>query len=365
MPQKNRKAVRAAQEKGEKPSLNKRLLAFSVVLAVIIIFGAVLYQLLHSSGSEEKFPLKAAIIDQLSEDFYNQTFVDEVTKILNEHYFSVEYYGHRETTVAFFRGLAKANYGIIILRLHSALREGKPIVDFFTSEPYSPNKYVKEQEEGLLVNGTVIYSGKHYFAFTPKFVERLEGRFSKSIVVAMGCQSLNQTAGIPMAKAFCDKGAAAYIGWSSWVSMGHSDTEIAKLMRRLMCENKTIHEAVSSAYRDPLHSAGLAYYPNTAKNLRLSDLIEEVQNSGTTPREAAFNVFHAWGLWSWIGVSTLLPLRHAVVSGDHRLLGSPSSVFQFPRRGQNLLRPRLSISRSLCGRGETPTILCRLPLFFP
>jgi len=298
MPEKTRK-TKKIQEKEEKHPLNKKLLAVSFTLAIIIILGVMLYQFFwRNQESEVKFSLKAAIIDQLSEDenLRNQTFVNEVSAILMEYNFSVDYYDYTKTNVAFFKGLAKANYGIIILRLHSALRMDGSAVDFFTSEPYKTDKYTKEQEEGLLVNGTIIYSGKQYFAFTSKFIEELEGTFPKSIVIAMGCQSLNQTAGQPMARAFCDrKGAKVYIGWSSWVSATHSDEETIKLLRRLLYENKTIGEAVGEAAPD--FSCGpsyLKFYPNSPsiRDLKISNLIKEAQTLNTSLKSALFKDFY-------------------------------------------------------------------------
>ncbi|MGB9740816.1 MAG: hypothetical protein ACPLW5_03505 [Candidatus Bathyarchaeales archaeon] len=280
MPEKARK-TKKIKEKEEKQPLNKKLLAVSMILAIIIIVGAALFQFfwLNQEG-EVKFSLKAAIIDQLSKDFPNKNFVSNITEMLEEYNFTVTYYNYTQVNVEFFKGLARSNYGIIILRLHSALRIGGSAVDFFTSEPYDPSKYTKEQNEGLLVNGTLLYSGKQYFAFTPTFVEKLEGTFPKSIVIAMGCQSLNQTVKQQMAKAFCYKGAKVYIGWSSWVSWEHADKETMNLLQRLLSENKTIEEGVERAYPDPSYGARLNFYPKSAGGLKISDLIEEAQASG-------------------------------------------------------------------------------------
>jgi len=276
--------------------LNKKLLAISIILAITIIMGAVLYQYIwRNQEAEVKFSLKAAIIDQLSEDeiLRNQTFVNEVSAILMKCNFLVDYYNYTKTNVAFFKGLAKANFGIIILRLHSALRMDGSAVDFFTSEPYTTDKYTREQKEGLLVNGTIIYSKKQYFAFTSKFVEELEGTFPKSIVIAMGCQSLNQTAGQPMARAFCDrKGAKVYIGWSGWVSVKHSDEETIKLMSRLLQEDKTIGEAIKDAKKDPNYGAYLKFYPESARDLKVSSLIKEAKTSGFSVKSTVLEGFY-------------------------------------------------------------------------
>lgn len=292
MPEKDKKV----QGKGaKKPSLNKKLLFVSVMLATVIILGAVLWRFfLQPSEGEVKFSLKAVIIDQLSEDFSNQTFVDGLTKILKRHKFDVEYYNHTKTRVEFFKGLAAGNYGIIILRTHAALRKDGSTVDFFTSEPYDASKYTELQDRGLLVKGELNISQttvKRFFAFTSKFVKELKGVFPKSIIIAMGCQTLNQTAGIPMAEAFLEKGATVYIGWSGWVSAPHSDLETIKLMQRLLDGDETIEQAVGKASPDQLFLySRLKFYPEThfVKNLRISDLIREAQASSQTT-ELAFS----------------------------------------------------------------------------
>ncbi|MEM2387046.1 MAG: hypothetical protein QXO50_03415, partial [Candidatus Bathyarchaeia archaeon] len=121
MSEKDKRARKVQGKESKKPLLDKKLLTISIMLAVVIIFGAVIWRFLsQSSESEVKFSLKAAIIDQLSEDanLRNPAFVKEITAILNESGFSVSYHNYTETNVTFFRGLAKANYGIIILRVH-------------------------------------------------------------------------------------------------------------------------------------------------------------------------------------------------------------------------------------------------------
>jgi hypothetical protein len=288
--------TRKIQKQEKKPLLNKKLLAISIILAITIIVGAVLYQYIwRNQEAEVKFSLKAAIIDQLSKDFYNQTFVETLTNILNEAMFKVEYYNYTKTNVEFFKGLAKGNYGIIILRTHAALRKNGSTVDFFTSEKYVANHYKELQDKGLLVVGELNISGtiEKYFALTPEFVENLEGNFPKSIVIAMGCQTLNETAGQPMAKAFCDiKSAKVYIGWSSWVSVKHSDEETIKLVSRLLRENKTIGGAIKDAKRDPNYGAYLKFYPESARDLRVSSLIEEAKTSGFSVKSTALEGFY-------------------------------------------------------------------------
>lgn len=121
---------------------------------------------------------------------------------------------------------------------------------------------------------------KFYFAITPKFIENLEGRFPRSIVIAMGCNSLNKTC-TEMAEAFIKKGAKTYIGWTGLVQPSHTDNETIRLLRKFLVENKTLSEAVGPIKHDPFYGSTIEYYPLGAGNLTISSLVAEVKNSST------------------------------------------------------------------------------------
>jgi len=170
---------------------NKHLIIISFALISIIVLGLLSSFLLQTR--EVEFSLKAAIIDQLGDEAQNSDFNETgvVANILKNTGFDVSYYESKTVNVNFYKGLAGYNYGIIILRAHSAAREGETIVDFFTSEEFNGDEHVSEQNNGWLTKG--IYSwkpDKFYFAITPEFIKNLEGCFPKSIVIVMGCWSL-------------------------------------------------------------------------------------------------------------------------------------------------------------------------------
>jgi hypothetical protein len=267
----------------------KQLVTFSLVCVVAIAIGSTILFFLQQPPNNDHFSFKAAIIDQLSGEFPNPTFVNNVNASLTEYGFSVSYYDKPD--VEFFRGLAKNNYGIIVLRVHSAMRIDNSTVDFFTSEPFNTQEHVQERDEGLVVKGILNYSGteKTFFAITPGFVEKLEGKFPKSVIIAMGCWSLKD--GLEqMANAFTGKGAKAYVGWSGLVEPSNVSNETAKLISRLLVEDKTLEKAANETPHDPdfIYSS-LGYYPESAGSLRLSDLINEAKDSGTSLNPAISN----------------------------------------------------------------------------
>lgn len=241
----------------------------SIALVVTLVSAAALLQ---SPPQTLKFPLTAGIIDQLGEEIPNPEFVNATTAILESHGFNVTYY-NKNLNVAFFKNLGKYNYGIIILRAHAALRDDGSTVDLFTSEPYSDTAYTADQNNGLLVKGVLNYSDvqKEYFAITTKFIENLEGQFPRSIVIAMGCNTLvrdlEQTA-----EAFHKKGAEAFIGWNGYVGNLHTDEQTVTLLNSLVTNNEPLGQAVDGVEWDMTYGSKMVCYPETARNLRLSDL---------------------------------------------------------------------------------------------
>lgn len=262
----------------------KQLATFSIIFAAAIVVVSTIL-IFQQQPHNDHFSLKAAIVDQLSGEFPNPTFVGNVTAVLKEYGFSVEHIV--EPDVEFFKGLARNNYGIIVLRVHSAMRDDNSTVDFFTSEPFNAQDHVQERDEELVVKGTLNYLGtkKDYFAITHKFVEKLEGNFPKSIVIAMGCWSLRR--GLEqMADVFIKKEAKAYVGWTDMVEISSVDNETAKLARRLLVENKTIEQVVNETSPDPYFGSTQRYYPASAGGLRLSDLMKEAKGTSSSVNSA-------------------------------------------------------------------------------
>jgi hypothetical protein len=224
----------------------------------------------RTSPQRVVFPLTAAIIDPLGEEMPNPSFVENVTATLEVYGFNVTY-KNGTLGVNFFENLAKYDYGIIILRAHSALRTDNSTVDLFTSEPYNPSAYVQEQQDGLLVEGYLNYAGNQtYFALTSKFIQNLQGSFSRSIIIAMGCNTL--VPGLKqLAEAFIAKGASAFIGWNGYVGNIVTDDETQSLVTKLTADNETIGQATYEVY-DMYFGSTLECYPMQAQDLKVSDL---------------------------------------------------------------------------------------------
>jgi len=267
--------IRAMKER-ERSIATVIFLAFLLLIITISAYFAHTFlnqsQTINPSSSQ----LRAAIVDQLSLTFPNQTFIQTATNILKQAGYTVDYYPGERVTVEFYRNLPTYNYGLIILRVHSTTG-GQPLIALFTSETYSKSKYVYEQLTCKVC--PVAYSteeasiGIGYFGITPSFVESsMNGKFANTIVIMMGCEGLHNT---KMAEAFTEKGAKVYISWSRAVLASHTDRATSRLLQYLITKKETIKQGVNDVMKevgaDPAYESLLTYYPVKAGEQKIQD----------------------------------------------------------------------------------------------
>lgn len=236
----------------------KQTVIISLLFTTITVSAFLLYHFFFAV--ELKFSFKAAIVDQLGSTFESKSFVGNVTEILQRCDFKVVYNRSAEITVNFYRNLPKSNVGVILLRVHSAIRNNTNFVDFFTSENYPDGTYDEYGDALSIAWLPWELPNKKYYAIGPRFVEEfMDGTFPKSVVIAMGCDSLNGTS---MAQAFINRGAKLYIGWTGSVALEDSDNATIKLLDLLFAQNETIKDAVKQCNRLWFQFPGhLDYFP--------------------------------------------------------------------------------------------------------
>jgi hypothetical protein len=272
--QRRRHEERRKEEEGAK-RLPRRKLIY-VILIIASVFTS--FFLLNSlSRSPVGFPYKAAIVDQLSLFAPNPDFVNVSTAILKANGFSVDYYPGEEVNVNFYRNLPSYGYGIIILRVHSAINlttGTKQTVVLFTSERFNETEYEDLYNDQQLAQvGFYPYKpgDPTYFGIAPKFVrDSMKGRFQNTIIIMMGCNGMGDT---EMAEAFVEKGAKVYIGWDNSVEVNHTDIATTYLLQCLVSKNETIGNAVEETNReakpDPMYGSLLDYYPKEVGDLNI------------------------------------------------------------------------------------------------
>jgi hypothetical protein len=243
----------------ETKRLGKKWLCGIALIAIIVSTAFIYFSWL--SPTKETFRLKALIVDQgVLTVGLDSVFITNVTNILKDAGYKVDYFSGEEVTVNFYRNLPKQGYEIIILRTHTVMSEA-----IYTGEQYDKSKNVYEQLNGELMDA--IYGNQSYFAITPSFVENsMEGRFRNSTIINMGCGGLSVTS---MAEAFVEKGAKVYIGWRESVLADYSDQATELLLRNLITENQTIDQAVNETMNEVggYPNPTLAYYPAEAGNM--------------------------------------------------------------------------------------------------
>jgi len=267
----------------EKKKEQRTALAFAVAILIIIISisGFFVNSMLNQPSTNQTIPPnisepKAAIVDHLSLTAPNQTFIQTATTTLKQAGYAVDYYSGEKVTVEFYRNLPTHNYGLIILRVHSALaysEEGQErremgFVDLFSSELYSTNRYIYEQLTDQISKAVFPDGGPEYFGISPPFIWRsMKGRFNNTLIIMMGCNGLTYTS---LASAFVEKGAKAYISWNASVSASHTDKTTACLLQHLIIGKQTIVKAVTETMKqvgpDTAYNSVLLYYPHETEN---------------------------------------------------------------------------------------------------
>ncbi|MFA7080044.1 MAG: hypothetical protein WC203_04015 [Candidatus Bathyarchaeia archaeon] len=226
----------------------------------------------HDEGLTGK---RAVIVDQLSLNHPNQTFVNLNMKTLQDYGYTVDYIPGEKVTVEFFRNLPTYNYKIIILRVHVAESIEMQQTAFFTNEEYSESKYIVEQMSQTL--GVAKYPDSNlsddttYFAISPRFIQNsMIGEFNDTAIIMMGCFSLKYP---KMAEALITKGANVCVGWNETVSATHTDYATSVLIEHLIVNNESISQAVYNTMTevgiDPNYYSSLKYYPQEAKDTTL------------------------------------------------------------------------------------------------
>jgi len=259
---------------------------FLVFILLIVIFSSYFtYNFLNQPQNQTtnltSSQLKAAIVDQLSLTFPNQTFIETATNTLKQAGYTVDYYPGEKVTVEFYKNLPTHGYRLIILRVHSTATnpvktEGP--VTLFTSERYDRSKHVYEQLSDQLIlvafSQDEMKEGITYFGINPPFVTQcVNGKFQSTIIIMMGCEGLDNTL---MAEAFVEKGAKVYVGWNQAVSASHTDTATVSLLQKLIIEKQTVKQAVYNTMievgLDPAYGSMLGYYPARVGNQTIENI---------------------------------------------------------------------------------------------
>jgi len=105
-------------------------------------------------------------------------------------------------------------------------------------------------------------------------IKDAKGKFKNAVVLAMGCESYCYD---DMPAAFIEKGASAYPGWSTVVSLEYVDKVTLDLLEKLCTANVTLSQGISRTMaehgNDPYFDSYLKYYPADNGDKTVKELI--------------------------------------------------------------------------------------------
>ena len=201
--------------------------------------------------------LKIAVFDSLSTTHPDGAFVDSLSQVARQHGYSLEYYPPDSSTVDMLANLPYLGYSLVIFRTHGATVD-YPVIG--TSDPYDGEQRIGDQLGNRIVNLRV--QGYQYFAVTPSFVENdMCGQFKATTILAMGCSTMSTNA---LARAFVERGAKAFVGWTGSVTVSYTDFIFGHLARSLVSGETVTHsvQGIIQAFGpDPATGSSIAYYP--------------------------------------------------------------------------------------------------------
>ncbi len=200
-----------------------------------------------------------ALIDQMASQFPNPAFASNVSFTAKTAGFRFDYYPPRAITVDFFVNLPNHHYSIILLRTHGTGIIATDPAAIVTSQDYSSSQNVADQFADRVTSVDV--NGTRYFALKPGFVsDAMCGGFSGTIIMAMYCEGAGVTS---LARAFFERGSAAYIGWDGLITVSHTDQAFQSLVK-LLLEGKPVGQSVQDVMMtpgpDPVYGSRLLSY---------------------------------------------------------------------------------------------------------
>ena len=200
------------------------------------------------------------LVDQLGADNPNPVFASNVSVSAKNAGYRFDYFPPNTATLGFFARLPLLGYSIIILRTHGTLGFPRDPSAIVTSDNYSNSQHVADQ----LLNrvAPVDVNGSRYFGLESDFVSDVMcGRFQGTLILAMFCGGGG--ASNSLAKAFVEKGAAAYVGWDETVTVSHTDLVFASLVNLIMKGvgvDESIQTVMTRLGTDPISGGKLVKY---------------------------------------------------------------------------------------------------------
>ncbi len=235
--------------------MSSKVIIISVLVISIGITSSILYQDYIQGDSLSQSIRKAAILDQLYDDFPNESFQNKATEYLEAAGYQVDLYTTDEITVDFYKKLPLMNYEFIVLRTHGGPGLEGGSTTLTTGEKFRENKHLKEilnEQIGASIpiirmteikgQSDEVILENSYFDINSKLVDNaMEGRFSDTVLVIGGCSALNSTV---LAESFVSRGVSSVVGWNGLVGDRDNDRITLAFLKEVLVNEIEIDDAV-------------------------------------------------------------------------------------------------------------------------
>ncbi|MEM2714696.1 MAG: hypothetical protein QXL45_03135 [Candidatus Bathyarchaeia archaeon] len=182
---------------------------------------------------------RAALVDGIGLTKPNPAFLDGAHEILVGAGLKVDIYRGNQVTIRLLDNLE--GYGLVILRVHSAIDAKYGFLYLFSAELYSRGRYPLEESYGAYREAyTFDGSEGPYFALRADLLGRDDG-LRGSTIILMGC---NGTGSEHAIKRLFERGVRAIIAWDGYVDLEYTDKVTLMLLRLVYCEGLSYGEAV-------------------------------------------------------------------------------------------------------------------------
>jgi len=175
-------------------------------------------------------PRKAALIDGIALTKPNPSFTESIRESLSKANITLDVYKGEEVTIDLLKNVS--GYGLLILRLHSAI-DNHGFLYLFSAERFNETEYnmrfsADERSTGAVREGRT-FEDESYFALRADLLGYMNyGGLNGSIMILMGCNGTNSDHAI---NRLFDRGVRAIIAWDGYVDLDHTDNIIANLMK--------------------------------------------------------------------------------------------------------------------------------------
>ncbi|MEM2703397.1 MAG: hypothetical protein QXR45_09565, partial [Candidatus Bathyarchaeia archaeon] len=187
---------------------------------------------------------RAAIVDGIGFTRPNPSFIQGVREMLEGAGLRVDVYEGGNVTIDLLRRIG--GYGLLILRLHSAIDPKYGFLYLFSAERFNETEYETrfngERRTGAVREG-ITFENETYFTLRADLLGYMnQGGLNGSTIILMGCNGTNSEHAI---NRLFERGVKAIIAWDGYVDLNYTDKVTLKLIEAIYKKGISFEEAVN------------------------------------------------------------------------------------------------------------------------